>query len=243
MITLYQFHPSFGIPNASPFCLKLETYLRMTGQPYRCKYSEDLSKAPKGKMPYIEDQGQIIADSNLVIEYLKETYGDPLDGHLAPVDLAISLAMRRLIDENLYWALVYTRWEEEAAWQVLKKAYFGNLPPIVRNIVPVIARKSTRQSLRGHGMGRHQAAEIYRIAQADITALADFLGDKPYFMGDRPSSLDAAAYGVFANILWVPIASPLQESARQFPQLARFCQKMKENYYSDALAPTLAVPV
>lgn len=29
MIQLQQFAPAFGLPNASPFCMKLETYLRM----------------------------------------------------------------------------------------------------------------------------------------------------------------------------------------------------------------------
>jgi glutathione S-transferase len=233
MITLYQFYPSFGIPNASPFCLKLETYLRMVELPYQNQYTDNLSKAPKGKMPYIEDNGKIVADSNIVIEYLKETYGDRLDSHLSPADRGISLAMRRLIDENLYWALVYTRWEEDASWQILKEAYFGGLPPIVKNIVPIIARKSSRQNLRGHGMGRHNAKEVYEIARLDITALADFLGDKLYFFGDKPSSLDATAYGVLANILWVPIDTPLKEYANQFPQLEKFCQRMKEKYYSE----------
>jgi glutathione S-transferase len=236
MITLYQFYPTFGIPNASPFCLKLETYLRMVELPYQNQYTDNLSKAPKGKMPYIEDNKKIVADSNIVIEYLKETYGDRLDSHLSPADRGISLAMRRLIDENLYWALVYTRWEEDASWQILKEAYFGGLPPIVKNIVPIIARKSSRQNLRGHGMGRHNAKEVYEIARLDITALADFLGDKLYFFGDKPSSLDATAYGVLANILWVPIDTPLKEYANQFPQLERFCQRMKEKYYSESVA-------
>jgi hypothetical protein len=33
LITLHQFAPAFGLPNASPFCMKLETYLRMAGLP------------------------------------------------------------------------------------------------------------------------------------------------------------------------------------------------------------------
>ena len=34
MIKLYQYSPAFGLPNASPFCMKLETYLRMAQLPF-----------------------------------------------------------------------------------------------------------------------------------------------------------------------------------------------------------------
>jgi len=55
MIKLYQFEPAFGLPNASPFCMKLETYLRMAGLAFEIVPRASLFKAPKDKMPYIED--------------------------------------------------------------------------------------------------------------------------------------------------------------------------------------------
>lgn len=231
MITLYQFPPSFGLPNASPFCLKLETYLRMAELPFQVVGTNAMKKAPKGKMPYIEDGGQAIGDSNLVIAYLRDTYGDRLDGHLSAAEKAVALAMGRMIDENLYWTIVYGRWEDPIAWPAVKREYFGDLPPILRSVIPEIARQSTRKNLFGHGMGRHTAAEIYQIGKTDIAALADFLGDKPFFMGDRPSSLDATAYGVLANILWMPLASPLTDYAQARPNLGAFCDRMKARYY------------
>ena len=69
MLTLYQFEPALGLPNTSPFCMKLETYLRMTGLDYQVDTSADVRKAPKGKLPYIEDQGKIIPDSNFILDY------------------------------------------------------------------------------------------------------------------------------------------------------------------------------
>ncbi|MEN9397078.1 MAG: Glutathione S-transferase N-terminal domain, partial [Pseudomonadota bacterium] len=36
-----------------------------------------IGRAPKGKLPYIEDAGRTLADSTLVIDHLKATYGDP----------------------------------------------------------------------------------------------------------------------------------------------------------------------
>ena len=34
VIRVHQFAPALGLPNASPFCMKLETYLRMAGLPF-----------------------------------------------------------------------------------------------------------------------------------------------------------------------------------------------------------------
>ena len=82
MIKLYQFAPAFGLANASPFCMKLETYLRMAALPFEipCATLSHLQKAPMGKMPYIEDEGRTLADTTFIIDYLKARYGDPLDG-------------------------------------------------------------------------------------------------------------------------------------------------------------------
>ena len=45
-IKLYQFPPALGLPNASPFCMKLETYLRMAGLPFENKYTPHLRQHP-----------------------------------------------------------------------------------------------------------------------------------------------------------------------------------------------------
>lgn len=232
MLTLYQFEPVWGLPNASPFCMKLETYLRMTHLDYQVDTSADVRKAPKGKLPYIKDNGKIIADSNLIIDYLKATYGDPLDGHLSPMNAAIALAFRRLIEENLYWALVYSRWIEAENWPTTKAVYFSDLPLVLRSIIPKIALKSVTQNLQGQGMGRHTPTEIYHIAALDLQALSDFLQDKSYFMGDQPTTLDASAYSVLANIMNDTLTSPLREKAMQLENLVRYCDRMHQAYYA-----------
>lgn len=95
MITLYQFAPIWGLPDLSPFVTKLDVYLRMVELPYkavRANYWE----TPKGKLPVIEDNGREVTDSNFIIEYLKTTYGDTLDRHLAPRERATALGMQRV---------------------------------------------------------------------------------------------------------------------------------------------------
>ena len=64
MITLYTFGPAFGLPDPSPFVTKAEVLLKMAGLPYRMD-TKGFRKAPKGKLPYIRDGEDIIADSTL----------------------------------------------------------------------------------------------------------------------------------------------------------------------------------
>ena len=75
MIKLYQYPPMFGLPNPSPFCMKLETWLRMTGLPFEIERIVDPRKGPKGKVPWVDDQGKKIADSAFIIEHLENAYG------------------------------------------------------------------------------------------------------------------------------------------------------------------------
>ena len=231
MIHLYQFAPVWGIPNLSSFCVKVETYLRMTNLPYE-KHSAVPMNAPKGKLPYIKDQGKKIADSRFIIDYLKETYGDTLDGELDASRHAIIEAMTRLIEDDLYWVAVYTRWGmKDANWEIIKKAVFAGLPPVLRSIIPNIARKQVLKQLYGHGMGRHTEQEIYQLGNKDIRALSDFLEDRPYFMGDNPTSLDASAFGLLVNLLRSPIESPVKEYAGSKQNLVDFCDRIMQQYY------------
>ena len=110
MLKLVQFHPAFGSRNMSPYCLKLETYLRMTGIAHEVVWNSDTSKAPKGKLPYIIDGDQVMGDSVLIIDYLKEKHGDPLDGaQQSPVAHRMRyhmhgarVALRRKVDEEAH---------------------------------------------------------------------------------------------------------------------------------------------
>jgi glutathione S-transferase len=232
VIKLYQFAPAFGLPNASPFCMKMETYLRMAGLPFELVNSGDVMKAPKRKLPYIDDGGTIVADTTFVIDYLKGRYGDPLDAALSPLERAVATAFQRLIEENLYWAIVQMRWAEEAGWERTREAFFGAMPAPLRWFVPALARRGLLAEMRGHGMGRHSAAEIHTIGCRDVTAIADFLADKPYMLGEQPTSLDATTHAFLANLLWAPVDSPIRCHAQARPTLEAYCQRMKTRYFA-----------
>ena len=231
-ITLYQFPAAFGLPNASPFCMKVETYLRMAGIAYAARYGMYQLRAPKKKLPYITDGERIVADSHLIIDYLKSAYGDSLDVALTPAQRARGTAILRLLEDSLYWVLLYARWIDERGWRLTRPAFFGALPAPLRLFIPHLARRSLAQQLHAQGIGRHQPEVIYDMGTADIAALSLLLGDNAYVLGAEPSSVDAAAYAFLANILDVPLDMPLLHAARAHANLAAYCARMRARYYA-----------
>jgi glutathione S-transferase len=230
-IVLYQFPPALGLPNASPFCLKLETYLRMAGLPYENAFIIDPRRAPKGKLPYIDDGGRKVADSGLAIAYLAATYGDPLDGHLDARARTEGLLVRRMLEESLYWALLYFRWATDSGWQATRRAFFGSLGFPLSLIVPWAARRGTLQQLQAQGTGRHRPEEIAAFGEQDLAALAQLLGERSFLLGEQPSSFDACAYAFVANVLDVPLDTPLKRSALGHANLPSYSKRMRDRYF------------
>jgi glutathione S-transferase len=236
MIKLYGYGPAWDFPDCSPFVTKVDCYLRMVELPYTLvpwHTLQDLQNAPKGKFPYIEDNGQKIADSTFIIAYLKASYGDKLgEQHFTVHDRAVAHSMRVMLEEHLYWVLGYTQWLEDAAWEAYKPVFFGNLSPTEQQIATAQLREIVRSNLQVQGLGRHSREEIYELGQADLSAVSAYLGDKPYCMGDRPTALDATAYAFLSRTLWVPYESPLKTHAESLTNVAAYCRRMKERYYS-----------
>lgn len=231
MIRLIQLPPAFGLPNASPFCLKLETWLRMAGLPYENVYTANPRSAPKGKLPAIEDGETRMGDSGLIVAYLQQTYGVDLDVGLSREEKSVSLAWQRLIEEHLYWAMIYTRWGDEAGWQRTRQEFFGRMPWPVSLLVPALIRRSILGQLRGQGMGRHRPEEIHQMGIDDLDAIAAFLGAKPFFMGEQATSIDAVVYGFLANVLRVNLDTPILRRALGYPNLSDYCARMESRYW------------
>lgn len=232
MITLYQFPAAFGVPNISPYCLKLETFLRLAGLDYQVHSVRDPRKAPKGKLPFVKLDGEVIADSAIIQRRLGERFPLTLDAHLDAAGRARALAIARLCDEHLAMLLLYFRWLDEEGWRQIRTSFFGNLPAPLRLLLPPLVRRRMRRALWAQGLGRHRLEELLIFAREDLQALADLLGEAPFFGGERPCSADAAAYGILANLLLCRLDTPLNRLAREFPPLLAYCERLRARVWA-----------
>jgi glutathione S-transferase len=233
MITAVQFPTAFGIPNPSPFCMKVEILLKMTGLPYETEVESNPTKGPKGKIPFIRDGGEVIGDSTFIQQHLETRYGADFDAGLGAQERAIAHAMARMCEERLYWCLVYSRWVDENNWPVISKFFFAGLPPVVRTIVPILSRRGVRAGLNGNGIGRHSRDEIYRLGMKDLDALAAHLGSKPFMMGEAPTSLDAVAYPYIEGLTVKEMPSPLMTTIETHPNLIAYRDRCRALWFAD----------
>ena len=143
MITLYTFGPFFGLPDASPFVMKGEMLLKLSKLEYQTN-TKGFTKAPKGKLPYIDDNGTIVADSTLIRLYLEQKYGIDFDRGLSPRERGIAWAAEKMLEDHLYWVLVYWRWMNDANFERGPANFFKRAPAIIRPFVDGMVRGKVR---------------------------------------------------------------------------------------------------
>jgi len=232
MIKLFGFGRNLGLIDASPFVVKVHAFLKVAKLPYKTvSGAQNLGKSPKGKLPFIVDGEKTIGDSQLIIEYLSNKYTIDLDEHLDQQQKACSYLITKSLDENLYWCLVWSRWQHEATWQEVKNSFFKGIPFPLSKIVPKIVRKKTLKALQAQGIGRHQEAEIISIADQTFSALSVLLGDQKYFHGETISLLDISAYAFLSSLIDSKLNNELCVKARSYPNLIDYCQRFQKKYF------------
>ena len=235
MLTFYAFGPGFGLPDPSPFVTKAEVLLKMAGVPYR-KDTTGFKKAPKGKLPYIDDGGLIVADSTFIRMHLQRRYDIDFDAGLSPAERGVAWAFEKMCEDHLYWAVVHARWMIDENFDAGPRRFFDDAPAPLRPLIVAMVRRQVRRTLWGHGMGRHSEDEIAQLAVRDLGAIADFLGDKPYLMGVRPCGADATVFAFVAGCLAARFKTPIRIAAELQPNLAAYRDRMLAQYFPE-LAP------
>lgn len=237
MITLFQFYRVWDLPNASPFCMKVETYLRMAKLPYENKFVNNPQKSPKRKLPHIKIDGIFYPDSEFIVDELKRRFGDELDHDLTPEQKALAVLIDVTFCERLYWVIVYMRWQDIGGWEYIKETMFKKLPAVSKLFVPNMVRKYMLKQLNQQGTGRHSLKEVEHMGIKILDTMAIILGEKTYFLSDKPTSIDATAFAFLVNIIWTPLNDPVKQHVLKQKNLVAYCDRMWDEYYSDFVKP------
>ena len=233
MITLFGFGSAFGLPDSSPFVVKSMVQLKQAGLEFVYDGSVlNLSKAPKGKLPYIHESGLIIADSHLIRAYVEVRRKVDLDAMLEPERRIEIKMLERVFENHYYWISVYNRWMIEDNWQAFKKEAFISLPFGIRDIVPLIAKWRITNALAAHGMGRRSEVDIFKLGAEDLGLAQAVLGKRPFFGGETPCGSEVFVFASLWSLLQSPANSLLKRALQDRPELIDYVERMKPLFFN-----------
>ena len=129
MITLYSYPELFGVADNNGYGLKVFAFLRLAGVPFTHEHIFDASKAPRGQLPYIVDDGETIGDSETIIAHVVAKYRPAIDAALTAAQRDTDLLITRMLDD-LYWVMSYSRWQDERYWPAFRDALMREHPSL-----------------------------------------------------------------------------------------------------------------
>merc|ERR1719397_752297 len=242
MVYLFQFTRSPQTPSISPFCLKLESWLKLHGIKYQNVDHKCKHRSKKGMLPFVELNGEELADSNMIIETLAKKFDKEMPGELSQDQKNVQHAMITMVENHLHWTIVH--WRSRDVDNTLK-GYKLNLQTAIGSRAPAsllnfyfkytFCRKGLKK-VKAHGLGVHTAEEIEQFGQKDLLALSEMLGEKEYFFGGEPSMLDMVVFSHVAQLVMVdaeypcPLRDFLQSDAKN---LVGLVNRMKDLCWGD----------
>ncbi len=232
MITLFAAGEVFGLPDGSPYVTKTEIHLKMAGLSY-AKSPAHPELSPKGQLPWIEDDRVLIADSHFIRLHLEEKYGFDFDAGLSGLERAQAWAIERMIENHFGWTMAGIRWLDETNFAKGPAQYFTGMPAEAQAAIKEDVQKEVASRIFAVGLGRHTPEEVLGLGERSLSALSLILGDKAYLMGDKPTGVDAIAFGVLAGLMTPFFEAPVRDLALGYPNLTAYVDRMMARFYPD----------
>ena len=224
MITLYSYPELFGVADNNPYGLKTFAFLKLCKLAFRHEHIFDAKSAPRGQLPYIDDDGEHIGDSDAIIAHLIRKYHLTIDKALTGSQRITGHLIRRMLDD-LYWVMSYSRWRDPRFWPLFRDEILRTHPSVTEAGMEQ-ARQYNFERYRYQGIGRYESDAVFERGLSDLRVLADLTPERGFFFGAEPSSIDAGIYGFVANIYFYKIDTPLKEFVASRPNLVQHCNAL-----------------
>jgi glutathione S-transferase len=226
MITLYSYPELFGVADNNGYGLKVFAFMRLAGVPFKHEHIFDASKAPRGQLPYIIDDGETVGDSETIIAHLIKKHALTIDAGLSAQERDLNLLITRTLDD-LYWVMSYSRWKDERYFPAFRDALLREHPSLTAEGLQK-AQEFNFQRYYYAGIGRYAPEAANARGVADLGALAHLVPADGYVHGLKPTSIDAGIYGFIANIWFYTIDTPLKAFVASQQNLVPHCTAIHE---------------
>ena len=152
---------------------------------------------PIGKVPAIDDEGRVIADSTEIARYLEDKEPSPSIYPTSPRELALCHVLEDWADESLYFYEVRMRLTFAHNAKRTIDALTKEEPAAVRKVAPYLVPPVMRLQASQQGIGKKPEAMVVREAERHVDAVAALLDGAPFLVG---GALTIADIAVFAQL-------------------------------------------
>ena len=195
VVILHMFPRNALSPSLSPYALKLETFLRMHDVKYKVEHNVPIHPGTK-KCPWITLNGEDVADSQQIIEYLTETLSlvPKYDLERNHKDKIFARGLRSILEDHFNFCvmskrMIHGKYEDVAP-------FFPTIVNVkmVQNFIAQRIMKDIGSQAKAQGIGRLPKETVLKMANEDLEIVSLALGEKNFIMGDEPSELDCAIF-------------------------------------------------
>ncbi|EFA77488.1 glutathione S-transferase domain-containing protein [Heterostelium album PN500] len=179
------------------------------------------------KKPFIRYNGELISDSQNIIEFLTEKFNVTSLKLKDEQQEAEAHLLRRYIDDCFYWNLVYSRWCDPVFSPAAVRSMLASVPPMLTGILSGMAKSYVAKQLYNAGIGRCPRDEIYSVAIKDVNSIAKRLGDREFLFNDKLSVVDISLFSMLVQLIYVIEATPISEAIKSNKNLVDYVERIQ----------------
>jgi glutathione S-transferase len=188
-ITLHQWE-------MSPFCNKTRRCLKHKGLVYEVVNYNGLlarkaaSLSPAGKLPVLDYDGERIADSSRIAEFLDRKHPEQPLYPSDPETLARTRLWEDWAGQSLYFYEIYFRMLDPISLERALDLICEGRPRWERAVLKVVFRRRYPRKLKEQGLARSSRDQVERQFFSLLDALEQLLEQRPWLAGDSVSIAD-----------------------------------------------------
>jgi glutathione S-transferase len=166
-----------------------------------------------------------VPDSTRILHRIEALAPGSMTGGLDARGVAEAWLWEEFADTALYPQVLATRWADDRGWPVVRQAFFGGFPPVVRDVIASMVRRQTIQKLVGRDFLRSGLESCHARLYSVLDTLDARAPEDGFWLGSRPSVADL---GLFAHLhsLRLPLVSYQAEQIQKRGRLNRYLDRV-----------------
>lgn len=241
-LILHRWPRAWGLPSLSPECVAVEAYLRLAHLRFSAEDCRTPYASPSGTLPALDQCADVVGGvegkdehgqrdnhgavaARRITTHLARKVAN-LDAHVRDAsDRSALAAYLALVEARLARATAYFTWVDRDRFYAHTRREYGRaFPPPLSYIIPWLWRRQMLPRFAG------ESSDAVVAGAADAyAALARRLEDAggAYFMGPKPTSVDALAFAHLAFHALSPVGDALRRELAAHPSLVAYVERMR----------------